>query len=35
MAVRWTPEDDFVYDGFMLKWNGDSFDEAKIEEEVE
>ena len=34
-AVRWTMEDDFVYDEFMLKWNGNSFDEAKIEIEGE
>jgi hypothetical protein len=34
-AVRWTMEDDFVYDDFLLKWNGNSFDEAKIEIEVE
>ena len=34
-AVRWTMEDDFVYDHFLLKWNGNSFDEAKIENEVE
>lgn len=34
-AVRWTMEDDFVYDDFLLKWNGNSFDEAKIEKEVE
>ena len=34
-AVRWTMEDDFVYDHFLLKWNGNSFDEAKIEKEVE
>ena len=35
MAVRWTMEDDFIYDHFLLKWNGNSFDEAKIEKEVE
>lgn len=34
-AVRWTMEDDFIYDHFLLKWNGNSFDEAKIEIEVE
>lgn len=26
-AVRWTPTDDFVYDDFELKWNGNSFSE--------
>ena len=34
-AVRWTPEDDFVFDEFMLKWNGNSFDEAKMDNETE
>lgn len=34
-AVRWTPEDDFVYDGFILKWTGSSFVEAELELELE
>lgn len=28
-AVHWTPEDDFVYDEFMLKWTGNAFVEGQ------
>ena len=31
MTVYWTEIDDFVYDGFLLKWTGNSFVEAEIE----
>ena len=31
MTVYWTEIDDFVYDGFLLKWMGNSFVEAEIE----
>ena len=31
MTVYWSEIDDFVYDGFLLKWTGNSFVEAELE----
>ena len=31
MTVFWSEIDDFVYDGFLLKWTGNSFVEAELE----
>ena len=35
MTVYWSEIDDFVYDGFRLKWTGNSFVEAELELELE
>jgi len=35
MTVYWSEIDDFVYDGFLLKWTGNSFVEAELELELE
>lgn len=35
MTVYWSEIDDFVYEGFMLKWTGNSFVEAELELELE